>query len=258
MLSDLRTHGSAAESVPIQHRFRRQKTQSQHYSLLTGAGRGEEGELSGNESNDYLVEVGQIEEIDATIRREIERKYRKSKVNAEYVFPRTEGVEGRKTPSPLRLHPMQAIVKRNEGHKASKSFLEEVLRSVSNRPSTAARKLCPPPRHISQHVENPLVPISIRRGKNPILAIRVQQRKHQRAPSELAMASRSKSPYSGEVTRASSRYAIDRLRGAKTPSLQGPLLRADRSMSRSRRSPSPYRSSEFLLQSHRGQITTMD
>lgn len=143
MLADLRTRVAAAESMPVQHRFRRQKTQSQHYSLLTGVGRGvDEEELSGEEGNDYLVEVEQITEIDATIRREIERKYRRSKVNASYVFPRTEGgAEGRKTPSPLRLHPMQAIVKRNEGHKASKSFLEEVLRSVSNRPSTAARKL---------------------------------------------------------------------------------------------------------------------
>ena len=110
---------------------------------MSAAGRGlDEGEMSGEEGNDYLVEVDQIDEIDVSIRREIERKYRKSKVNASYVFPRIEGGgEGRKTPSPLRLHPMQAIVKRNEGHKASKSFLEEVLKSVSNRPSTAARKL---------------------------------------------------------------------------------------------------------------------
>ena len=144
MLADLRNFLPVSEGATTGHRFRRQKTHSQQNSVFTGTGKavGEDSELSGDESNDYLVEVDYIDEIDFAIRQEIERKFRKSKVNASYVFPRSVRIEDtRKTPSPIRLHPIQAIVKKNQGHKASKSFLDEVLNSAAKRPSTTARKL---------------------------------------------------------------------------------------------------------------------
>ena len=67
-------------------------------------------------SNHYLVETDCVPEIDQETRMDIEKKFRKSVMNAHYVFPRS-GVE---KPKPQ----LRTIDRRNREHKASHSFSE--------------------------------------------------------------------------------------------------------------------------------------
>lgn len=179
--------------LPVTRRFRRKKDQTHHTSILVEADRlrvHRPPSVSSVStcSNHFLVETDYNDDIDLAIRREIERKFKRSKVNARYCFPRA--MERKK-----QLLPIQSIARKEETrgkHKGSRSVVEELAEGKGT--FTLSRKFPSPPR-----IYLPL-PIpqtrhsSIHRATNsPICSLRV--RRHRRAPSEVLAKLRSKSPY---------------------------------------------------------------
>ena len=125
-------------------RIRRKKTQSQQVSGTFEQSKGLQAGSNTHSSaeNDFLVEMDFNQDIDWTIRHEIERKFKRSKVNAKYAFPRLG--EGRKTPSPGHIRPFQPISTHNPKtirHKATYSMIESSVPLSSQQIMTITRKL---------------------------------------------------------------------------------------------------------------------
>jgi len=143
--SDYKSFEAAKMSAELRaglKRIRRKKTQSQQASGTLEQSKCMPASHINSADNDFLIETDFNPDIDWSIRHEIERKFKKSKVNAKYAFPRLG--EGRKTPSPGRIRPFQPIsthYPKSIRHKATSSLIDVSVPLASQEVAAITRKL---------------------------------------------------------------------------------------------------------------------